>query len=276
MSSHQALGSVGAGYINVRGAGTQEPALVFVHGFACALEDWDAQMTALAPRFRCLSLDLPGHGGSDKPATVSVEAMGEAVNRVREEAGAGRTVLIGHSMGCRVITEAFQQSPSTVAGLIFVDGSILGGDPETAIKRAKDAIDRVGMDAFTQQIFKDMFLEDSDPKLREWLVTRAQRIDARFREELFLDSIRWDLNKARDALKRVTISALVLQSTYINADLKRVPLQPGMTTPWMDAVASLVPMSKARIIPEIGHFAMIEAAAAVNDEVQKFAARIAL
>jgi pimeloyl-ACP methyl ester carboxylesterase len=127
------------------------------------------------------------------------------------------------------------------------------------------------MDVLSQRLFNDMFLEGSDPKLRERLVARAQAIDAKFREELFLDLIRWDLAKAKDALKQITVPALVLQSTFLNSELKRAPLKPGMTTPWMDAVASLVPKSQAKIISGPGHFAMIEAAQAVTDEVQKFA-----
>lgn len=263
------------GNINFRVVGAQDPTLLFVHGFACSLDDWDPQVKALSPRFRCAALDLPGHGASAKPATVSIATMGSAVAQVKEQIGARATILIGHSMGCRVIVEALLQSPSGVTGLVFVDGSILGGDPETGIARAKDAIGKAGIDALTQRLFNDMFLESSDPKLRERLVARAQGVDAGLREELFVDLVRWDLTKARDALKQIKVPALVLQSTFINAELKRVPMQAGMTTPFMDAVASLVPASQAQIVTGSGHFAMIEAAPSVNDEIGKFAARLA-
>jgi pimeloyl-ACP methyl ester carboxylesterase len=261
-------------HINFHVVGTEEPTLIFVHGFACALDDWEEQFKGLFPRFRCVALDLPGHGRSAKPATVSIEIMGTAVNTVKERIGGRRTILVGHSMGCRVITEAFQQSGSTVLALVFVDGSILGGGSESAIKSTKDAIDRAGMDAFTQRLFNDMFLESGDPELRERLIARAQNLDARFREELFLDLVRWDVSKVRNALRPITVPALVLQSTHINADLKRVPLPVGVTTPWMDAVASLVPKSQAKIIPNAGHFTMIEAAQAVNNAIREFATHL--
>jgi pimeloyl-ACP methyl ester carboxylesterase len=104
--------------------------------------------------------------------------MGSAVNQVKDRIGARGVVLVGHSMGCRVITEAFLQSRSDVVGLVFVDGSILGGDTETGINRAKEAVSRAGIDALTQRLFTDMFLEGSDPQLRERLVARAQGVDA--------------------------------------------------------------------------------------------------
>jgi pimeloyl-ACP methyl ester carboxylesterase len=265
----------GKGNVNFRVTGTQDPTLLFVHGFACALDDWDPQVNALSARFRCAALDLPGHGASAKPATVSIAAMGSAVAQVKEQIGARSTILIGHSMGCRVIVEALLQSPSGVAGLVFVDGSILGGDPETGVNRAKEAVSKAGIDALSQRLFNDMFLESSDPKLRERLVARAQGVDPGLREELFVDLVRWDLTKARDALKQIKVPALVLQSTFINAELKRVPMLAGMTTPFMDAVAASVPKSEATIVTGAGHFAMLEAAPTVNDEIGKFAARLA-
>jgi pimeloyl-ACP methyl ester carboxylesterase len=262
--------------INFRVVGTDEPTLIFVHGFACTLDDWDAQVRELSPRFRCAALDLPGHGGSAMPSTVSIATMAEAVNMVKHQIGSQRAILIGHSMGCRVIMEAFRQSPINTVGLVFVDGSFVGGgDPAAAIHKAKDAVDRVGIDAFTERLFNDMFLEDSDVKLRERLVARAKGVNASFREELFLDLIRWDQDNAKDVLKRITIPALVLQSTFFNSDLKRAPIRAGMTTPWMDLVASLVQISEAKIISGAGHFAMIEAAPAVNDEIRAFAAHLA-
>jgi pimeloyl-ACP methyl ester carboxylesterase len=261
--------------INTRVLGTQDPTLIFVHGFACALVDWDAQVKALSSRFRCVALDLPGHGASAKPDSVSIATMGSAVKQVKEGVDAHATILVGHSMGCRVIIEAFLKSQSGVAGLVFVDGSINGGDPETGVQRAKDSISRGGMDALTQRLFTDMFLEGSDPTLRDRLIARAKGVDPAFREELFVDLVRWDLTKARDALKQITVPALVLQSTYIEPNLRRVPLRAGMTTPWMDAIASSVAISEANIVPDAGHFAMIEGAQIVNEEIGRFAARLA-
>ena len=131
------------------------------------------------------------------------------------------------------------------------------------------------MDAFTERLFTDMFLEDSDPALRDRLVARAKGIDPAFREELFVDFVRWDLTKARAALKQIAVPALVLQSTYIDSNLKRAPMQAGMTTPWMDAIASAVAKSEAKIVPHAGHFAMIEGAQVINEEIGKLAARLA-
>ncbi len=270
----RALAQPAAGTLNFRVTGTQSPSLIFVHGFACALEDWEAQVKALSPKFRCAVLDLPGHGASAKPAHGSIASLAAAVNQVKEGVRRGGKILVGHSMGCRVITEAYLQSRADVVGLVFVDGSILDGDPETGVNRAKETV-RAGIDPFTQRLFNDMFLEGSDRAARERIVARAKKVDPRLREELFVDMVRWDLTKARDALKQIAVPALVLQSTSFNNELKRVSLPPGMTTPWMDAVAASVPKSQAKVVPNAGHFTMIDAARVVSEEIGKFAAAVA-
>src|SRR5215468_3706507 len=165
-----------AGDINFRVTGTQSPSVIFVHGFTCALEDWDAQVKALSPKLRCAALDLPGHGASAKPANVSIASMAVAVNQVKDRVGPGGKILVGHSMGCRVITEAYVQSRADVVGLVFVDGSILGGEPESAVNRAKETA-RAGIDALTERLFNDMFLPGSDPTVRERIVARAKKVD---------------------------------------------------------------------------------------------------
>jgi pimeloyl-ACP methyl ester carboxylesterase len=118
----------GTNHINFVVRGTDNPTLIFVHGFACSLDDWEKQFRGLSSRFRCVALDLPGHGDSAKPETISIEIMGTAVNEVKDRIAAPSAILVGHSMGCRVIIDAFQQSGATVSGLVFVDGSFLGYD----------------------------------------------------------------------------------------------------------------------------------------------------
>jgi len=129
--------AAGQNHINYVVRGTGDPTLIFVHGFACALDDWEEQLRGLSPSFRCVALDLPGHGYSAEPDTASIEILAAAVNRVKDQVAASNSILVGHSMGCRVIVEAYQQSSVTVSGLVFVDGSFLGADLVSAMKTAR-------------------------------------------------------------------------------------------------------------------------------------------
>jgi pimeloyl-ACP methyl ester carboxylesterase len=264
---------IGAGF-NCRVIGTESPSVIFVHGFGCAHEDWDAQVQALSPQFRCVALDLPGHGASAPPAHGSIACLAEAVNQVKAWLGPGPKVLVGHSMGCRVIIEAYLQSCAEVAGLVFVDGSIMGGDPEAGVSRAKERV-RAGIDRLTESLFSEMFVAGSDPAVCERLLERAKRVAPGLREEMFVDMVRWDLTQGREALKQITVPVLVLQATYWNNEFQRVPLQPGVTTPWMEAIAASVPQSQVKVVPNAGHFTNLDAPQVVSEEIGKFAAAVA-
>jgi hypothetical protein len=79
----------------------------------------------------CVALDLPGHGGSAMPATVSIATMAEAVNTVKNQIGSRRAILIGHSMGCRVINGSF----STISELRCMKSGYDVVGPQSGAKR---------------------------------------------------------------------------------------------------------------------------------------------
>ncbi len=76
--------------------------------------------------------------------------------------------------------------------------------------------------------------------------------------------VRWDAAQVEGALAAVRAPLLVIQSTTLDADRKRVPLKAGETTPWLDLVRSRVPQARIEVIPGIWHFAQIEAPERVN------------
>jgi pimeloyl-ACP methyl ester carboxylesterase len=102
------------------------PAVIFVHGWTCDETSWDYQVPALSKRYRVVTLDLPGHGKSDRPkdGTFSMELFARAVEAVRSEAKVERAVFVGHSMGTPVIRTYATMYPSRVAGLVLVDGLV--------------------------------------------------------------------------------------------------------------------------------------------------------
>jgi 2-succinyl-6-hydroxy-2,4-cyclohexadiene-1-carboxylate synthase len=42
----------------------RRPTVLFLHGFMGSSEDWRETAAALDGRYRCLAVDLPGHGAS--------------------------------------------------------------------------------------------------------------------------------------------------------------------------------------------------------------------
>ena len=76
--------------------------------------------------------------------------------------------------------------------------------------------------------------------------------------------VRWDAANMERALASVQVPLLVIQSTYLNAERRRVALKPGETTPWLDLVRRKAPQAQIEIVPGVGHFPQLEAPEQVN------------
>lgn len=103
-------------------AGAGEPALVFVHGWSCDRTYWRTQVDYFATSHRVVAIDLSGHGESSLGREDwTMAAFGADVRAVVEALDLPRVVLIGHSMGGPVITEAARLMPERVAALLPID-----------------------------------------------------------------------------------------------------------------------------------------------------------
>lgn len=256
--------------MHVKRSGSGSPPLLFVHGFGCAGEDWDAQRKALEGRHEVVACDLPGHGRT--PATVKdarVEHFGREVAALLDQP----SVLIGHSMGCRVVLQAAALRPEQVMGMVLVDGSRVGmGDPAVAQRAVAQQLDAVGYGKLIDAFFVSMILRPLPS--RDELIARAKRLPEDFGHALFLDIVRWDAAQLEDALEAVRAPMLVIQSTAMNAERKRVTLKAGDTSPWLELIKTHVPQARISILPGVGHFTQIEAPDEVSRLIGGFAARL--
>jgi len=273
-SSAILLGDVTLPYHVRVGAGA--PPLVFVHGFGCSHEDWRAQLVHFGPTRSSVACDLRGHGATPgKPAECSIETYGADVAELLRALELPRAVLVGHSMGCRVVLQAALDAPGRVAGLVLIDGSRLGeGEAAAAARSASDAVAAQGYAAFAQNLFEGMFLPSSDGVLRERVLARGRALPEAIGAALFPRMVAWDAVNMERALSAIRQPILVIQSTTMNAARVRVPLEPGDTTPLLDLVRSCAPQARIEIVSGVGHFAQLEAAERVNTLIGDFVATL--
>ena len=255
-------------------AGSGSPPLVFVHGFACAHDDWRAQLTFFSSLHDVLACDLRGHGATPGGAQdCTIAQYGVDVAALLASLELRGAVLIGHSMGCRVVLEAARRDPARVAGLVLLDGSMIGmGDPvqtQAVIRQVKAMPDFAG---FAHGLFRQMFLQESE--LSRAIVARAMALPAQTGAGLYESLARWDVEHMRAALAAVRAPLLAIQSTSMNAVRKRFPLQAGQSTPWLELLRSSVQGARIEIIPNAGHFPQIERAQEVNRCMAAFIAGI--
>jgi pimeloyl-ACP methyl ester carboxylesterase len=101
------------------------PAVLFAHATGFHARCWD-QVVANLPGYRCLALDMRGHGRSEKPAPpYPWRQFGEDVAAVARAIGLAGAVGVGHSKGGYAVTYAAAKEPSVFASLLLVDPVIL-------------------------------------------------------------------------------------------------------------------------------------------------------
>ena len=106
-------------------------AVVFLHGYLGAKEDWSHQVAEFAPDHRVLVLDHRGHGASDGPAdetAYTVERLVADTAEVIARVGFGDFHLVGHSLGGAVAQELALRCPGRVRSLTLADTTDWFGD----------------------------------------------------------------------------------------------------------------------------------------------------
>lgn len=105
---------------DVKGSG---PTVLFLHGFSSFLNVWDDSVKDLAATHKCITVDLPGHGFSDRragdytPAGVARKVLG-----LLDRLGEKRVAIVAHSWGASIALALALAAPERVDRLVIVDG----------------------------------------------------------------------------------------------------------------------------------------------------------
>jgi len=104
-------------YVRSEGQG---PALVFSNGLGVSTFFWDHFRAAFAGHYRVVTWDYRGHGKSGPAPTTGfgIRSCAEDLLTVLDALGIGEAVLVGHSLGCQTIFEAYRMAPERVLGLV--------------------------------------------------------------------------------------------------------------------------------------------------------------
>jgi pimeloyl-ACP methyl ester carboxylesterase len=110
--------------------------IVFVHGTRLSRAQWLPQLRRLSGTYRCVALDLPGHGTrADEPFTIptAVAAVAAAIDA---EAFSGRALVVGLSLGGYIAVETAETHPDKVLGLVLAGCSTEPVGPSSTPFRA--------------------------------------------------------------------------------------------------------------------------------------------
>ena len=98
------------------------PLLIMTHGIGLCAQVWNPLAQDLARDYHVLSLDLRGHGESDKPGDYTFDAMSnDLIGLVQTLNPAQPPYAIGHSAGGMTIMIANSKAPGTIGPTVLLD-----------------------------------------------------------------------------------------------------------------------------------------------------------
>ncbi len=102
------------------------PAIVCCNGVGVSTHFWHYVEEHFAASHKVVVWDYRGHGKSGAPTNFENWSMDINIHDLRavmDDAEVDRAVLLGHSMGCQVILEAWRQMPERLAALVPMLGA---------------------------------------------------------------------------------------------------------------------------------------------------------
>lgn len=113
------LDNIEIAYVDV---GKGSACLVFVHGFASYLPVWSKNIQSLQKYYRCIALDLPGHGLSSREASYpyTISFYADTIQKCLQSLDLEQVVLVGHSMGGQISIKLALDYPALFSHLVLV------------------------------------------------------------------------------------------------------------------------------------------------------------
>ena len=231
---------------------------VFVHGFGCWAADWDQTVNSLSGELDCIAVDLAGHGAraaESGPYTLHGAAR-EIADRLKDE----RAILVGHSMGTRIVTEIAGAAPEVAGALVLVDGSCVPGEPDPDPVLDLDEAALFGL----------------SPEQRQGVVERVKRLPPDAARGYLNDMARWDREEAEFHIRAVRCPVRLVQSTNYTRppDCRRLPISEQSDSLWFDFWSQTEHCVIDRV-ENAGHYLPIERPEAVTAAVRSTLTAIA-
>lgn len=208
------------------------PVFVLVHGIGMGRGVFGDLVEELGRTGEVIAVDLPGFGTSPKPRRpLGMTGHADLLAELLASLGVRDGVLVGHSMGSQVVTEALVRHPELAGRAVLVAPTVNPAERSAVTQGLR--------------LLQDVAIES--PKV--WVLGVSHYLKAGVR--WFGQTLRRMVDhRIEDVLPRLQAPTLVLRG-----EVDRV-----VPHEWAAAVARLVPDAILREVPDRGHEAMIRSA----------------
>ena len=237
--------------------GKGDTALLFVHGWACNETVWSEQAPALAEKIRVITIDLPGHGQSDKPKTISYDKdlYVRAIDGVINDAGVKSVILVGHSNGTPFIRHYYRKFPAKVKALVIVEGPL------------RAFFDKENMEKFVAPLRGENYPETAG-RIIEAMISPIK--DATLRTEIQALMLKTPQYVAVSEFEATADPDLWKEDKIDVPVLMVLAKQPSWSAEYEQFVRGLAPKVDYQMWENVSHFLMMERPREFNASVLRF------
>ncbi|MCB0348346.1 MAG: alpha/beta hydrolase [Bdellovibrionales bacterium] len=241
-----------------------KPKLVLLHGLMGYGQNWRTIARHLEPYFHILTYDQRGHGKSFHPdSDYGPQNYADDLNKILQELGWNKIILMGHSMGGRNAIYFAHQFPKTVEALIIED--IGPESSSSSIHRLEEIIESVAVPYSSKKEAKDDLLHKHSPTLAQFLISSLEEVNGEVVWRLSKRGILQSLYSGREQShwkewQGISAPSLVIRGEK-STDLDKETFQKMLSTN---------PNAKGVEIAKAGHWVHFEQPDAVTSAVKDF------
>jgi pimeloyl-ACP methyl ester carboxylesterase len=230
------------------GESDARPPLVLLHGLTFDRSLWRPSLTELQcidPGRRVLTLDLPGHGASQRWPSYDIESVAGGVHRAVEEARLQPPVIVGHSIGGVIATAYAAHYPTR--GVINVDQPLQVAPFAELVRSLADKLRGPAFPAVWQMFAASMHIErlsDAGQELVQSSSQPEQDLVLGYWHEVLERPTRELADMVGAALAAVRAAGVpyhLVAGDYLDADYRN----------WL---TEMLPHATVTVFPGSGHF----------------------
>ena len=191
-------------------AGRGDPPILLVHGMQCDHTHMQPLFDHFAARHRVVSIDLRGHGASDKPESDYSNAMfNDDIAFVCSSLALRRPVGIGHSFGGSTLLHIAYHRPEALAGIVLLDSGVRSAASRQAeLGQAHGAPSGPENRAQSVRFLASRLFGPDDPvELRDRVIEQMMSVPSHVRDPMRRTVLEFD---AAAAARDCTLPALFL------------------------------------------------------------------
>lgn len=225
---------------NDGGFSADRKTIIFIHGSGGSHEDWNNQILALKNDFNIAAIDLPGHGQSEGNGESEVFAYVEIIEKFLKTAGIRKPVLVGHSLGAAICLGFALRYSDSAGAIVPVGGGVrMPVNPAILDGLRNNTAETIAM------IAKFSITKTNREKYAPFLAEAISRVNPEIIHGDFTACNRLDIT---EEILRITVPTLIICGK-----------EDKMTPPVLsEYLRDNIPGAKLSVIPEAGHFVMLE------------------